>query len=236
MAEQVSANDTYRLRGNLRQKRRNILALQSVYLRSQFCSIALAGLLSLAAVTPARGQANPSVEYQVKAAFVFNFAKFVEWPSDTFVSVNSPIILCVFGYDPLGSALDEIIRGKAINNRAVVARRINELPDLKSCQLVFVSSVEYKHLPEVLKSLKGTSALVVGESDGFAECGGGIQFFLKDKKLRFAVNVDAMQRARLAVSSKLLALAKIVHDQCKDGDDYKDSAYTIVSSEEKKGE
>ena len=174
-----------------------------------------------AAVTPARGQANPSVEYQVKAAFLFNFAKFVEWPSDTFVSVNSPIILCVFGYDPLGSALDETIRGKAINNRAVVARRINELPDLKSCQLVFVSSVEYKHLSEVLKSLKGTSALVVGESDGFADCGGGIQIFLEDKKLRFAVNVDAIQRARLAVSSKLLALAKIVHDQCKDGDDYK---------------
>ncbi len=209
----MSANDAYRLRGNLRQRRRNILSLQAAYLRSQFCSIALATLLSLAIATPTRAQADPSVEYQVKAAFLFNFAKFVEWPSDTFVSANSPIILCVFGYDPLGNALDEIIRGKAINNRAVVARRINELPDLKSCQLVFVSSVEYKHLSEVLKSLKGTSALVVGESDGFAERGGGIQFLLEDRKLRFAVNVDAIQRARLAVSSKLLALAKIVHDQ-----------------------
>ena len=72
--------------------------------------------------------------------------------------------------------------------------------------------MEYGHLSEVLKSLKGTSALVVGESEGFAERGGGIQFFPEDKKLRFAVNVDAIQRARLTVSSKLLALARIVHD------------------------
>lgn len=176
-------------------------------------SIALAGLLSLASVTPARGQANPSVEYQVKAAFVFSFVKFIEWPSDTFESINGPIILCVFGYNPLGSALDDIIRGKTINGRAVVPRRINELPDLKSCQLVFVSRVEYKHLSELLNSLEGSSALVVGESDGFAKRGGGIEFFLEDNKLRFAVNVDAIQRARIAVDSKLLSLAKIVHDQ-----------------------
>ncbi|MGA2429323.1 MAG: YfiR family protein [Candidatus Acidiferrum sp.] len=186
--------------------------MQAAHCRVQFCATILAGLLSLAGATPTRGQDNPSVEYQVKAAFVFNFAKFVEWPLDTFKSENAPIVFCVFRYDPLGSALDEIIRGKAINNRAVLARRITELPDLRSCQLVFVSSVEYKHLSEVLNSLKGTSALVVGESEGFAERGGGIQFFPEDKKLRFAVNVDAIQRARLTASSKLLALARIVHD------------------------
>src|ERR1700693_5594080 len=103
-------------------------------------------LAMLAAVVP--GQAVD--EYQVKAAFLFNFAKFVEWPLDTFKDDEAPIILCVFGHDPLGSAFDEIIRGKAIDKRAVLARRINELPDLKSCQLVFVSGVEYKHLSEVL--------------------------------------------------------------------------------------
>ena len=186
--------------------------MQAARCRVQFCAAVLAALLSLAAAAPIRGQANPSIEYQVKAAFVFNFAKFVEWPLDTFKSENAPIVFCVFRHDPFGSALDEIIRGKAINNRAVLARRITELSDLRACQLVFVSSVEYEHLSEVLKSLKGTSALVVGESEGFAERGGGIQFFPEDKKLRFAVNVDAIQRARLTVSSKLLALARIVHD------------------------
>jgi hypothetical protein len=119
----------------------------------------------------------------------------------------------VFKHDPFGTALDEVIRGKTINNRVILARRINELPDLKPCQVVFVNSAEDKLLSEILNSLKGTSALVVGESEGFAERGGEIQFFLEDNKLRFAINVDAIHRARLTVSSKLLALAKIVHDQ-----------------------
>jgi hypothetical protein len=198
-------------RASLRHPSWSIGSLCILHHAMPFCSMALAVLLSFA--TRTRGQANPSLEYQVKAAFVFNFTKFVEWPLDTFKSENAPIVLCVFGHDPFGSALDEIVRGKAINNHAVLARRITELPDLKSCQLVFVSSLEYKHLSEVLNSLKGASALVVGESEGFAERGGGIQFFLEDKKLRFAVNVDVIQRARLAVSSKLLMLAKIVHDQ-----------------------
>jgi YfiR/HmsC-like len=158
-------------------------------------------------------ESNPSVEYQVKAAFLFNFAKFVDWPPEAFPSEKAPITFCVFRQDPFGGALDETIRGKTINNHEVLARRINELPELKSCQLVFVSSKEGKLLSEILNSLKGASALVVGESEGFAERGGGVQFFLEDNKLRFAVNVDAVQRARLTVSAKLLALARIVHDQ-----------------------
>ena len=85
--------------------------MQVARCRVQFCAAVLAALLSLAAATPIRGQANPSIEYQVKAAFVFNFAKFVEWPLDTFKSENAPIVFCVFRHDPFGSALDEIIRG-----------------------------------------------------------------------------------------------------------------------------
>jgi YfiR/HmsC-like len=186
--------------------------VHAAHCRVQFYAMALAALLSLAHTTPTRAQASPSVEYQVKAAFLLNFAKFVEWPSDTFQSEKAPIILCVFRHDPFGSTLDEIIRGKTINNREVSARRINELPDLKACQMVFVSNGEDKRLSEVLNSLRGASALVVGEGENFAEHGGGIQFFLEDNKLRFAVNVDAVQKARLSVSSKLLALARIVHD------------------------
>lgn len=209
----MSGHDTNRSRAYIGQGRRWAGSLQAAQCSLQFHAIALATLLSLAAATPTRAQANPSVEYQVKAAFLFNFAKFVEWPSDAFPSDKSPITLCVFKHDPFGTTLDEVTRGKTINNREVLARRINELPDLKSCQLVFVSSVEDNRLSEVLSSLKGTSAIVVGEGETFAERGGGIQFFLEANKLRFAVNVDAVHRARLAVSSKLLVLAKIVHDQ-----------------------
>jgi hypothetical protein len=179
----------------------------------QFCALTLTALLSLGAAIPTWAQASPSVEYQVKAAFLLNFAKFIEWPSEVFQSEKAPIGVCIFGYDPFGSALDEILRGKTINNREVLARRIHELPDLKSCQLVFVSEREEKRLPEILNSLKGASVLVVGEGEGFAERGGSVQFFLENNRTRFAVNVDAVQRTRLSVSSKLLALARIVHDQ-----------------------
>ena len=169
---------------------------------------------SLAGSMPQAGMhSDAPTEYQVKAALLYNFARFVDWPPDAFQSEKAPITLCVFGHDPFGSALDEIIRGKMINSRELLARRINDLPNLKACQLVFISGRENKRLSEILNSLKGASALVVGESEGFAARGGGIQFFFEENKMRFSVNIDAVQRARLALSAKLLALARIVHDE-----------------------
>ena len=175
--------------------------------------MALALCIAVTDMIPIWAQVNQSVEYQVKAAFLYNFVKFVDWPPDAFQSEKSPITLCVFRYDPFGSALDEVIAGQTLNNRRLLVQQINKLPDLKACQLVFVSDREDKHLPEILDSLEGASALVVGEGEDFAEHSGGIQFFLENKRLRFAVNVDAIQRARLKLSSKLLALARIVHDK-----------------------
>jgi YfiR/HmsC-like len=175
--------------------------------------MALAYLLLTAATSLAQAPVNPSVEYQVKAAFLLNFTKFIEWPTNVFSSEKAPIIVCIFRYDPFGSALDEIIQGRSINNHELLARRISELGELKKCQVAFVSQTEEKHLPEILNGVKGTSVLVVGEGEGFAERGGGIQFFFENNKMRFAINVDAVERARLNVSSKLLALARTVHDQ-----------------------
>jgi uncharacterized protein DUF4154 len=206
-------NDKNRLRGSLWQGRWGTRSLRAAHCHVQLCAVALALLIAVADAIPIGAQVNPSVEYQAKAAFLYNFVKFVEWPPDAFQNEKSPITLCVFRYDPFGSALDEVIAGQTLNNRRVVVQRINKLPDLKACQLVFVSDREDKHLPEILDSLEGASALVVGEGEDFAEHSGGIQFFLENKQLRFVVNVDAIQRARLKVSSKLLALARIVHDK-----------------------
>jgi YfiR/HmsC-like len=169
----------------------------------------LATLLGAGSLRP---QGASTVEYQVKAAFLYNFAKFIEWPTDSFASQKSPMNFCIFGHDPFGSALDEVLRGKSVNNREFLARRITEDAELKTCQLVFVSWQEDKRLPEVLSSVKGASVLVVGESTDFAGRGGTVQFFLDENKLRFAVNLEAAKRARLQISSKLLALAKIVGD------------------------
>jgi len=179
---------------------------------SALSSAMLAILLVVSPCVPARAQTAPSVEYQVKAAFLLNFARFVQWPSDAFEGDSAPITFCVFRQDPFGSALADITQGKSINNRALLVRHVQNLADLKSCQIVFVSDVADKDLPAILDTLKASSALVVGESDGFAERGGGIQFYLEAEKVRFSVNVDATKRARPNVSSKLLALARIVHD------------------------
>jgi hypothetical protein len=170
-------------------------------------------VIAVIAMTPASGQEYPSMEDQVKAVYLYNFAKFIEWPADTFPSAKNAFRLCIYGYNPFGSALDELVQGKTLNNRQLEVRRIIEPAELKACQMVFIDEKESTRLPEILKNLAGTSALVVGESEGFAERGGAVEFFLEDKKLRFSFNVDALQRARLQASSKLLALARIVHDK-----------------------
>lgn len=193
----------------MRHKRRVNRWPRTVRFRIQLFTTAL---LVLAGATSILPQATPSVEYQVKAAFLLNFAKFVEWPQDAFQTEKAPITLCVFRRNPFGNTLDEVLREKTINNRELQARQISDLAELKTCQVVFVTDTEGKQLSEVLNRLKGSSALVVGESEDFAERGGAIQFFLENNKLRFAINVDAIHRARLQASSKLLALARIVHD------------------------
>ena len=159
-----------------------------------------------------RAQDSPPSEYQLKAAFIYNFAKFVDWPPDAFTDEKSPITLCVYGKDPFGSALDDAVRGKTSGNRNIGVRRTKKLQDLNACQIVFVSNSESEHLREILAGLRGSSALIIGESPHFAEQGGQIQFVPEGKRIRFTINVDSVNRARLRMSSKLLALAEIVHD------------------------
>ncbi|HEV2489102.1 MAG TPA: YfiR family protein [Candidatus Acidoferrales bacterium] len=169
-------------------------------------------LLVLPGATSNWAQASPPSEYQVKAAFIYNFAKFVDWPADAFTDEKSPFALCVYGKDPFGSTLDDTTRGKTIGTREFVVRRTRKIQDLSGCQIVFVSDSESEHLPEILAGLHGTSALLIGESPHFAEQGGQIQFVPEGKRIRFSINVDSVNRAHIRMSSKLLALAQIVHD------------------------
>jgi YfiR/HmsC-like len=157
-------------------------------------------------------QSSTTIGYEVKAAFLFNFAKFIDWPSGSFVTPQSPFTLCVLGQDPFGNILDDSLRGKMIGARPLAVRRIKDKAEARSCQIVFVSSTESAHLPEILGSLSGANLLIVGESNGFAASGGTIEFTLEDNHVRFNINIDAADRSGLKFSSKLLALAKIVHN------------------------
>jgi len=158
----------------------------------------------------AGAQANSSSEYQVKAAFLFSFAKFIDWPPGSFASPQSPFSICILGADPFGPAIDDSLRGKTIGDRAVVVRRAREPGEVRRCQIVFISSSENRRLSEILSSLQGASVLIVGDADHFADSGGTIGLMLEENRIRFAINTDAAESAGLKISSKLLALAKIV--------------------------
>src|SRR6266567_4018128 len=158
-------------------------------------------------------ESSDSSEYLIKAGFIYNFAKFVEWPSAAFSQVDSPIVIGVLGTDPFGNVLDRIVEDKKIGPRGFVVKRFKwgkDLKELKDCKIVFVSASERAHIDEILQSVKGLPILTVGETPGFAERGGVIRFTLEDNRVRFEINVDAAHQADLNISSRLLTLAKII--------------------------
>jgi hypothetical protein len=180
-----------------------------------------AGALLLAAALwaapPARISAGagagdqPPGEYQVKAAFLFNFARFVEWPPNASVGATDPVDFCVLGDDPFGDALDRAVAGKTLNERTMAVRRGRKVQELNGCDVLFISTSEKSRLAEILGALRSVHVLTVGESEDFAAQGGDVQFTLEDNHVRFIINVDATDRAGLKVSSKLLGLAHVVH-------------------------
>lgn len=169
--------------------------------------VLVAMLISGGAPSFARGE--PAPEYAVKAAFLYNFAKFVEWPAESFAGPASPIVLFVFGVDPFGDALKSL-KGKTANGRPIVVRYAANLGELERCHLLFVSASSMALLPKILQVTKGWNALTVGDVDGFARDGGTINLLNEEQRIGIEINMEAAQHSRLKISSKLLALAKIV--------------------------
>lgn len=163
--------------------------------------------------TGALAQSREASEYQVKAAFLYNFAKFVEWPPDAARDSSDPITICIIGQDPFGTVLDEVVRGKTVSGHRLVIRRSKPGQSWKGCQIAFISFSEGKDLPSILESSKRSGVLTVGETEGFAQRGGMINFVVEQERVHFEVNVEAAERAGLKISSKLLSLAKIVREQ-----------------------
>jgi hypothetical protein len=146
-------------------------------------------------------------EYQLKAAFLFNFAKFVEWPAGAFSEAKSPMIIGVLGDNPFGAELERTIRDKTVNGRPLQIKEYRSLSEARACHILFVSNSEKKRLAEVFEGLRGTSVLTVGETEDFIESGGMISFVRESNKIRFQINDRAARTAGLKISSKLLNLA-----------------------------
>lgn len=146
-------------------------------------------------------------EYDLKAAFLFNFAKFVEWPESAFAGERAPLTLCVYGEDPFGPALDGVVQGERVGERSLLVQRPDSLDDLGDCHVLFVGRSEKDRLGEVMAQVRGKPVLTVADTDGFLRAGGVINFILEGKKVRFLIDQEAAERSGLEISSKLMRLA-----------------------------
>jgi hypothetical protein len=149
-------------------------------------------------------------EYSVKAAFLFHFAQFIDWPEGTFKDPSSPLTYCTIGEDPFRGALDTSLSGKTIGTRPLRVMHFKKPQYIRDCQILFIGAGETRLPPAALASLRENSVLTVGESEHFVQDGGMIGFLLEDNKIRFEINLEAAEHAGLKMSSRLLALAKTV--------------------------
>jgi hypothetical protein len=160
----------------------------------------------IAATAHAELQAQAPSEYQVKAAFLYNFIKFVEWPANPGKPGN-PIALCVLGKDPFEGELERVVGGKTVDGRPLTVRRIGDASGAQSCQVLFVSASEAGRASEIVKKIAGWSVLTIGDTDELWEQGVMINLLMDGQKVRFRINQGAAERASLKISSKLLQLS-----------------------------
>ena len=167
-------------------------------------------LLFFAGVRWVSAQTNTSSEYQVKAAFLFHFAQFVDWPPEAFKDAGAPLTYCTVGEDPFHGALDASMSGKTIDGRPVRVLHFKLSQEVRPCQILFLGAPEKKFLSATLVNLGASPVLTVGESQDFIEQGGMIGFLWEDNKVHFEINLGAAERAKLKISARLLTLAKKV--------------------------
>jgi hypothetical protein len=172
----------------------------------------LCGLLVAAA---ALGALRPeqAAEYNLKAVFLFNFTKFVEWPADAFPDEKSPLELCILGENLIGPSLDAVVANETWNGRPIAVRRLARGADPQGCHMLFLDRAEREHQAEILAGLRGSNVLSIGETDRFLKDGGLIRFFLEVKRVRFEVNLPAVEKTPIKISSKLLRLAKLMPEE-----------------------
>jgi hypothetical protein len=156
------------------------------------------------------GESAVSKEYQLKAAFLYNFAKFVEWPQGCFSDPETMIRIGVLGADPFGSALEDITRDATIRNRKLMVQRSQRMTELKGCHLLFVCQSEKARLREILASLGNEPILTVSDIEGFTDAGGMIRFYIADRKVRFEINPTCAAQHGLKISAQLLSLGRII--------------------------
>jgi hypothetical protein len=171
---------------------------------------ALAGALLLRSAAVAAGASTVSKEYQVKAAFLYNFTKFVEWPADRFADAASPIVIGVLGKNPFGDELEKIVTGRMVNGRSIAVVQLQTAAEAQPVHAVFIAEGEESLMGKQGGALTGAGVLLVGESERFLALGGIVSFSNADDKVRFEINVAAAEQGGLKISAQLQKLAAMV--------------------------
>jgi hypothetical protein len=172
------------------------------------------GLVLIGALLAAAPQEDSgSIEYRVKAAYLLNFARYVEWPDAAFASPDEPFLICVMGTDPFGPNLDRTVAGHLISGRNVVPQRLKDGAGAERCHIVYVGRDGPEDSGRTLQSLASRPILTVGETRAFLTEGGAVRFLLVDETVRFEVNLQAAQRAGLRISSRMLSFAYTVQEE-----------------------
>jgi len=180
--------------------------------RSQVCRGVLFVILLLALcsspISSRAGDAAPS-EPQLKAAFLLNFPKYVEWPSATFSQSNSPIVVGIMDSEEVATEFSTMSEGRIVDGHPIKFVRITSIPECCECQILFIGLSATRKLPEILPSLQGLNVLTVGESEAFTDRGGMVNLARRDRRIVLEVNLDATHQSQLKISSKLMALATV---------------------------
>jgi hypothetical protein len=174
-------------------------------------TIALVALLA-ACLLPVSARAEATPEYKLKAAYLFNFARFAKWPTNAFATADSPLVIGVLGDNPFDGELEKLVAGRPVGGRAVVVKQVANFEDAKACQVVFIPASEQANLQRHLETLRGAPVLTIGESPELLDAGGVIRFLIEEKKIRFEINKGQADGAGLQLDSQLLNLAKTVRD------------------------
>lgn len=171
----------------------------------------------LAGVT-LQAEPDPALEHRVKAAFLYNFARFVDWPTNAFADADAPFVIGVFGDESMAQALEQTVKGKSIGSRAIQTRRIPDPTRINPCQILFIAQSKTQQVAQVLAAVGHAPVLLVGESPGFVAAGGTIGFASDEGRVRFEANTAVAERTGLKISSKLLRLAtSVVPSAPRDG-------------------
>ena len=194
-------------------RRRRLTDRRTNHMRVRLAVAALCAMLPCLMSNGIRAQAQePSAEYQLKAAFLYNFAKFIEWPANTFPDGTTPFVICALGNDPFGTSLDAIA-GKTIRDRTLVIKRIRSNGAVTGCQVLYVSPNELPQTTDLLRMVQNAPVLTVCDMDACAESGLMLNMRMVGNRVQLDINLEAVQHTPLKVSSQLIKLTRIVKGQ-----------------------